>query len=62
MGTDMRNTYSDWYRYRRENDAYRAIIGRGRRSNDRPQEYAREECECGARCDCQDDETAVPRL
>lgn len=55
MGTDMRNMNSPWYTYQRENEAYRAITGRGRRSNDRPQEYAHEECECGPRCDCEDD-------
>lgn len=45
---------SDWFRRKRENDIYRAITGRDGRSNNRAQEFASEECECGSPCDCED--------
>lgn len=41
-----RNMYSDWYRFKRENEAYRAIVGKGPRSNRRRDGYAAEEPEC----------------
>lgn len=47
-----RNMYSDWYCFKRENEAYRAIVGKAPRSNKRQDGYAVEEFDCANRCDC----------
>ncbi len=43
-----------WYEYQQRQEAYRAITGRGKRSNDRNGDYYAEEHECGRDCECDD--------